>query len=350
MNQTPGGGGAAPPRFEGAVPAPELTPGVAPPNVFDQSANSYNQALEAARGAAPGGVGFDQAMGAAGGATTGMAGQDAQTLARTLGPGAAYDQAMGIAQNIPGMQQSMQSFQNPYQQAVINNTINDMSRTHDMTQRGIGDQAESAGAFGGDRHGIQAGLANSEFFKNVGDFSSQMNRQGYLDQAALAQQDYNQRQGQANLLSGLDAQRYGQQLGQANALNNMGQQNFNNSMSQANTLGNLGNQYFNQGISQAGALGNLSQQGFNYGNNLNQNQWGMGQQAQNLQQSIMIATGAQFDANIPMAWINQLTAGMNQNPLSGNSTTSGTAQYNPSTGEKIMTAGNMIAGFGGFGK
>ena len=243
MNQTPGGGGVSMGQLPAQPPAAPAAPPTAP-NVFDQSA-------------------------------------------------AAYNQAMGIAGGAPGLQEGMASFQNPYQQQVIDNTINDMSRVHDMQQRQIGDQAGSAGAFGGDRHGIQAGLANSEFQKNAGDFTSQMNRQGFMDSANLAGQDYRQQMGQSGALSG------------------------------------------------------LAGQGFNFGNTLNQNQWGMGQQAQNLQQAIMNATGGQFDANNPLAWINQLTAGMNQNPLSGNSTTSGTSGYNPSTGEKIMTGVGMVSQFGG---
>ena len=205
----------------------------------------------------------------------------------------AYNQALGIAQGAPGLRQGMQGFQNPYQQQVIDNTITDMGRVHDLTQRQIGDQAASSSAFGGDRHGIQAGLANSEFQKNVGDFTSSMNRQGFMDSAALAGQD------------------------------------------------------FQQGAQQVSALGNLSQQGFNYGRQLNQDQYGMGQNAQNLQQAIMNATGAQFDANNPMAWIQQITGAMNQNPLGVNSVTSGTDGYNPSTGEKIMTGVGMASQFAG---
>ena len=71
----------------------------------------------------------------------------------------------------------------------------------------------------------------------------------------------------------------------------------------------------------------------------------MGEASRGLQQAIIDATSGQFDANNPLAWLGSLTSGLSGNPLSGNFTQTGESGYNPSGGEKLMTAARMIAGF-----
>jgi hypothetical protein len=132
-------------------------------------------------------------------------------------------------------QTDLSPYQNPYQQDVIDATMNEMNRQNDLQMMAIGDRAQAGGAFGGDRHGI----AEAEQNRNL--------------------QDQQQRW-----------------------LANMNAANFN--QSQQGAMYDIGNQFRNQqmGLGAANQLGGLANMGFGWGQNIQdrQRQAGMDQFAQ----------------------------------------------------------------------
>lgn len=83
------------------------------------------------------------------------------------GLGGAQDWMAQWAQYQPGNLATMDRspYQNPYQQDVIDASMNEMNRQNTIQQNALGDQAMGAGAFGGDRHGI----AQAEMNRNLAD-------------------------------------------------------------------------------------------------------------------------------------------------------------------------------------
>lgn len=108
-----------------------------------------------------------------------------------------------------------------------------LSRLNDATRQSVtrlGDQARSAGAFGGSRHGIAEGVALGEASRSAGELSSGLRSQAFDRAAALMQSDQqramqaalaNQQAGlttsQANMEAGMRAQLANQQAAQAAA-------------------------------------------------------------------------------------------------------------------------------------
>ena len=106
-------------------------------------------------------------------------------------------------------------YQNPYQQNVIDNSINDMDRARQMTMNQTGAQATSAGAFGGSRHGLVEAEGNRNFMDRAGNLSAQLNQQGFQNAQQGAQfdignnmQSQNMRMGAAGQLGGLAGQAF----------------------------------------------------------------------------------------------------------------------------------------------
>ena len=105
----------------------------------------------------------------------------AATLAGTSGKGiGAFEPYVASASGYSGPQ-GYKDFMSPYQQQVIDATMTAFDQQAAMQRRGISDQANQAGAFGGSRMGI----AQSEY-----DAASDMNRAQL--QAGLLQQGYGQ--------------------------------------------------------------------------------------------------------------------------------------------------------------
>jgi hypothetical protein len=133
-----------------------------------------------------------------------------------------------IASNVstgyrPGMEQP---YMNPYQQAVTQQSLEEMRRQADIARNTQSAQAVAAGAFGGTREGVQ----RAEFERGVQDLMSQR-----------IFQDYAQNYGQAQLAArqDFDAQQQRQ-------------------LQQANLFGQFGTQYGQLGTQQ-GALGEAYQ-------------------------------------------------------------------------------------------
>ncbi len=188
----------------------------------------------------------------------------------------------------------MGTYQNPYQQQVIDNTTRQMQEAYQMADMGLGDQAAGAGAFGGARHGLAQGELAGDFTRNVGDMTAGLNQQGFNTAADLAGRD-------------------------------------------------IANQF-----ASVGALSGLANQGFNMGRTLNQDQWNMGQAAQGLQQGIMDSAQGAYGQMTPQGALTALQAALTGSPLMGNAFQRGT---NTASGaEKAGTIIGSMADLAGAGR
>lgn len=187
-----------------------------------------------------------------------------------------------------------QQFMNPYQQAVIDESMRQINRQGDIARQNLQAQAVRAGAFGGSREGVQRAeleraLSEQRNAAIVGALSS-----GYQNAAQQAQQAFEQQQqrqlaqaqgyqqaattqGQlGGSLAGLSSL-YGNVAGQQ--ANILGQQSqLNQALGQG--IGNLAGQQFGIGAQIASGLGSLGTQQANIG----MQQAALGQQAQGLGQ------------------------------------------------------------------
>lgn len=172
-----------------------------------------------------------------------------QQSANTMG------QAQASAAN-PSAMGNVQNYFNPYEDQVVNNTMNDMERSRQMATNQMDTQAGYAGAFGGDRHGIAMGETNRGFADRAGNIAGQLRMQGY---------------GQAQNTALQDAQ---------------------------------------VGLQQSQQQGNLANLGFGMGQNIQNQQWQQGTHAQGMNQALIDAGKQQFQnyANSPYQSLNALTS------------------------------------------
>ena len=127
--------------------------------------------------------------------------------------------------------QAFQQFMSPFQQQVIDTTLQDFDRHAALGRQGIRDQALTAGAFGGGREGVQMAEFDANNLRNRASLLASLQQQGFTQAQNLAQQAFNQ---QGNLAA--------QQMGLSNfQRGSLGQD--------VSALGNLG--AFRQGITQA---------------------------------------------------------------------------------------------------
>ena len=134
--------------------------------------------------------------------------------------GEAGDLARQGAQAISG--EDIQRAMDPYQQQVIQTTMDEMARQNAIEQSRLQGQAISAGAYGGDR----AGIAASELAKRQGDVRAatmaSLLSQGYGRAVAQAQADRQAAQAGAGQLSALAQQEYALPMAQTQALGQAG--------------------------------------------------------------------------------------------------------------------------------
>ena len=87
----------------------------------------------------------------------------------------------------PFTAQSIQEFQNPYEQQVIQGTLGDIEQARQMQALQDATRATQAKAFGGSRYGVQAALTNQGALQTAAKTAAQMRQQGYGQAAQLAQ-------------------------------------------------------------------------------------------------------------------------------------------------------------------
>ena len=250
---------------------------------------------QAAQGVAPvvqqGVEGIQQGIGLLGDAAAGVSPFVQQGIeGLQQGIGLLGDAAAGVAPQVQQAQQALYgatgqfspsgigAFMNPYEQAVIDQTMADISRQGDIAQQGVRAQAVGAGAFGGSRQAVAEQELQRNVLEQQARTAGQLRQTGFESASQRAQQAFEQAQGR-----GLTA------AGQAGQLGLAGQQGigqFGQSIGalsgQAGQLGLSGQQaigQFGQGI------GGLAGQFGTFGSQLGQlgtQQAGIGQLAQQL--------------------------------------------------------------------
>lgn len=80
------------------------------------------------------------------------------------------------------------AFQNPYEQMVVQNTLQDIEDQRRMGQLAEAQRATAARAFGGSRQGVQQALTNQAALRQAATTAANLRQQGYGQAAQLAQQ------------------------------------------------------------------------------------------------------------------------------------------------------------------
>jgi len=119
--------------------------------------------------------------------------------------------------------QIAQQFMSPYQQQVIDTTLNEFDRQAQVQEQRIRDQAVASGAFGGGREGVLQSEFRTGSDRERALLQAGLLQQGFGQAQQLAAQRFNQQQGLAQLVPGLQRQDVGT-LGQLGALNQAQQQ------------------------------------------------------------------------------------------------------------------------------
>jgi hypothetical protein len=151
---------------------------------------------------------------------------EAQALAAGTGVGR---QQLGMAGNLTGAvagysptairpdQGLTQQYFNPFEQRVIDTSLNDLESARQRAVQQMGQQATAARAFGGSRHGVAEALTSGEYGKQAGSMVANLRNQGYQQALQLAQQQQLQ-----NQAAGLQGAQF--RLGAASQLGSLGQQ------------------------------------------------------------------------------------------------------------------------------
>jgi hypothetical protein len=128
--------------------------------------------------------------------------QQAQGLAGGLG---SYQPYLQAAQAATGPQ-AYQQFMSPYQQDVINTTLQQYDIQAQKGLPGLAAQAIGAGAYGGGREGVQRAEYQTQSDLNRALLQAQLQQQGYGQAQQLAGQQYNQQMQLAGQSQGLASQ------------------------------------------------------------------------------------------------------------------------------------------------
>lgn len=304
---------------------------------------------------------FNNAAGNAGqmyGTGLGMLGQGLGTMDQAAG---GYGQMMGSlggAQSAFGQMSGMapsdvqagqlngmnlSGYMNPYQQSVIDTTMGELNRQELMQGNAMQDQAQRAGAFGGDRMAVQQAENNRNFDMTRASTLANLNSANFNNAQQMGTSDLNRNmQGQmAN-----QGMRSGMMQSGASGLSGLGQ-------SGASGLGSLGQGMAGMGQNQMqfgqNQMGNLANQGFNMGQQINSNQMQVGNQQQGQLQDILNNIMGQTNS-----WQNYGDTGLKryfgatQSPNGyGTSTTNGTVtgSSNPGLGGILGSVGSIVGAF-----
>lgn len=188
-----------------------------------------------------------------------MIGTGAGTVAGGLG---ALQRAEQTGMSTTGMYDpSMaQGFYDPYEQAVVQQTLEDISRQSAQQDIGLRDRAVSAGAFGGSRGRITQEELARQTGRGAAEAVSGIRSQGFGRAQQQAQQAFEQQrgaqQGLASLQAGLGGQQAsigGQQAALGSQMAGLGQQQ----VQRGQALGGFGTNIM-QGGQQLGGLGQLA--------------------------------------------------------------------------------------------
>jgi hypothetical protein len=153
------------------------------------------------------------------------------------GADAAFDQSGALASGLAGnaritstgdLNQMTGELMSPYTENVVNRAVADVDRQGQIQQGRLGSTAVQAGAFGGDRFGVESGVLGGEVSRAAGDISAQLRDRGYTQAQTMAmgleQANQQRAMGALTLAPQLAAQKQGLALSEAGALANVGQQ------------------------------------------------------------------------------------------------------------------------------
>mgnify|MGYP005999371295 CR=1 FL=1 len=208
-------------------------------------------------------------------------------------------------------------YMSPYTQQVIERGQADIERQRQMATQSLGAQAQSAGAFGGSRHGVSEGTLAGEYGRMGMDFAAQQRQQAFQQAQQAAQQDI-QRRMQAALAN----QAAFQQQAQFGA----GQQL---QAALSNQAADISGAQVQMGA--AGGLGGLGQQLFGQGMDVQQQIQGQGQFQRGIQQQMMDRARQQYmgASGAPLAGLGTLTSVLGGTPYGTTTTTS--QPFNPAS-------------------
>ena len=214
-----------------------------------------------------------------------------------------------------------QNFYNPYEDQVVQQTLEDIGRQSAQADIGLRDRAISQGAFGGSRGRISQEELARQTGRGAAEAVSGIRSAGFGQAQQQAQQAFEQQRGAQQGLASMQAGIGGQQAQLGQALGGLGQ-----------LSAGLGGQFGQIGGGLAGLGRQTQQQLGTQVNMLNQ----LGQQGQATQQAALSRqfTGAQQLAGEPMQRLlqgQQLLAGMPTGQISGG--TSG-SPYQPQSYQK----------------
>tara|TARA_R110000744_G_scaffold2592_5_gene10328 strand:+ start:13139 stop:14125 length:987 start_codon:yes stop_codon:yes gene_type:complete len=318
-------------------------------NIFNQSAGAYDdglQGMDAGQQTWYGGNYGNGLQGANRGAgnPTDYASQGAGMLGNNkYGSKAAnlYGQTSGR----PIVRQTMNQYLNPYQDQVVNSTVDTMRDERNNQLNDVRAQAAQSGAFGGARQGLVEQGVYDRSQENIGNAVGALNQQGFSEAAQLGQSRISQMQQSGQGYAGLGQQQAqaGQSLAgigqQQQQMGMQGENSYNQFQMQRNNL-DMQNRQMGMQAAQ-GQLG-AAQQGFNMGNTLNQNQMQAGGQQQQLNQQVLNQGNDQYSqySNQPSNSLQMLLAGLTGNPLGGNTTTTNTST--PGLFDYLSTGAGMV--------
>ena len=114
--------------------------------------------------------------------------------------------------------QAFQQFMSPYQSQVIDATLAEFDKNAAMQQQGIADKAIASGAFGGGREGVLEAEYQAGSDMKRAQLQAQLLNQGFGQAQQAAQQQFQNQQGLAQLLPGLQGTDISR-LGSLGALN-----------------------------------------------------------------------------------------------------------------------------------
>jgi len=236
-----------------------------------------------------------------------------------------------------------QNFFNPYEDQVVQQTLEDISRQSAQQDIGLRDRAVSAGAFGGSRGRITQEELARQTGRGAAEAVSGIRSAGFGQAQQQAQQAFEQQRGAQQGLATMQAGVGGQQAQLGQALGGLGQ-----------LAAGMGGQFGQIGGGLAG-LGQQSQQQLgNQVNLLNQ----LGQQGQATQQAGLSRqfAGAQQLSQEPLQRLltgQQLLAGSPMGGISGGTGTSayqrGVYQQPTALGQAVGAAGTIATGLGALG-
>ena len=145
--------------------------------------------------------------------------KDAQKLAiQGVGSYQPFLQQAQLASTASFNPQIAQQFMSPYQSQVMEASLAEFDRNSQMQQQQIADQAVSSGAFGGGREGVMQAEYQAGSDRNRAQLQAGLLNQGFQQAQQAAQQQFQNQQGLAQLVPGLQGTDISR-LGSLGALN-----------------------------------------------------------------------------------------------------------------------------------